>query len=135
MTELMTKALEALRKLPEERQDEVAPFLLALADDEPCTEADAAAIAEAQGAVRTRRAGASRDHARVLGEAWAMIVYAPRALDDLRAIEAYLHERNPAAARGVLEQIKRTIEMLAVFRAGQFHREGRLGNTPRSRFS
>jgi toxin ParE1/3/4 len=44
-----------------------------------------------------------------------MIVYAPRALDDLRAIEAYLHERNPAAARRVLEQIKRTIEMLAVF--------------------
>jgi hypothetical protein len=48
MTELMTKALEALRKLPEERQDEIAPFLLALADDEPFTEADAAAIAEAK---------------------------------------------------------------------------------------
>jgi toxin ParE1/3/4 len=44
-----------------------------------------------------------------------MIVYAPRALDDLRAIETYLQERNPAAARRVLKQIKRTIEMLAVF--------------------
>jgi hypothetical protein len=48
MTELMTKALEALRKLPDERQDELAPFLLALADDEPFTEADAAAITEAK---------------------------------------------------------------------------------------
>jgi hypothetical protein len=48
MTELMTKALEALRKLPEERQNEVAPFLLALTDEEPFTEADAAAIAEAK---------------------------------------------------------------------------------------
>jgi hypothetical protein len=27
----MTKALEALRKLPDARQDELAPFLLALA--------------------------------------------------------------------------------------------------------
>jgi toxin ParE1/3/4 len=44
-----------------------------------------------------------------------MIVYAPRALDDLRAIEAYLQERNPAAAGRVLEQIKRAIEILAVF--------------------
>jgi len=44
-----------------------------------------------------------------------MIVYAPRALDDLRAIEAYLQERNPVAAKRVLEQIKRTIETLAVF--------------------
>jgi hypothetical protein len=48
MTELMTKALEALRKLPEYRQNEVAPFLLALTDEEPFTEADAAAIAEAK---------------------------------------------------------------------------------------
>ena len=48
MTELMTKALEALRKLPDERQDELAPFLLALADDEPLTAADKAAIAEAE---------------------------------------------------------------------------------------
>jgi predicted transcriptional regulator len=48
MTELMTKALEALRKLPDERQDELAPFLLALADEEPLTEADKAAIAEAE---------------------------------------------------------------------------------------
>jgi toxin ParE1/3/4 len=44
-----------------------------------------------------------------------MIIYAPRALDDLITIEAYLLERNPAAARRVLEQIKRTIEMLPVF--------------------
>lgn len=44
----MTKALEALRKLPDERQDELAPSLLALADDEPFTDADAAAIAEAK---------------------------------------------------------------------------------------
>ena len=44
----MTKALEALRKLPDERQDELAPFLLTLADDEPLTEADKAAIAEAE---------------------------------------------------------------------------------------
>jgi toxin ParE1/3/4 len=44
-----------------------------------------------------------------------MIVYAPRALDDIRAIETYIQERNPAAAKRVLEQIKRTIEMLAVF--------------------
>ena len=44
-----------------------------------------------------------------------MIVYAPRALDDLRAIETYIQERNPAAAKRVLEQIKRTIEMLGVF--------------------
>jgi hypothetical protein len=48
MTELMTKALEALRKLPEDGQNEVAPFLLALTDDEPFTEANAAAIAEAK---------------------------------------------------------------------------------------
>ena len=48
MTELMTKALEARRNLPEDRQKEVAPFLLALTDEEPFTEADAAAIAEAK---------------------------------------------------------------------------------------
>jgi plasmid stabilization system protein ParE len=44
-----------------------------------------------------------------------MIIYAPRVLEDLRIIEAYLLERNPAAARRVLGQIKRTIEMLTVF--------------------
>lgn len=43
MTKLVTRALEALRKPPDEQQDELAPFLLALADDEPLTEADRAA--------------------------------------------------------------------------------------------
>ena len=48
MTELMTKALEVLRKLPDERQDELAPFMLALVDEELLTEAEKAAIAEAE---------------------------------------------------------------------------------------
>ena len=40
MTELMTKALEALRKLPDERQDELAPYLIALATDETVGDLD-----------------------------------------------------------------------------------------------
>ena len=48
MTELMTKALEALRKMPKDRQDELARFLLAQANDGPFTDADRAAIAEAE---------------------------------------------------------------------------------------
>ena len=44
-----------------------------------------------------------------------MIVYAPRALDELRAIEAYLQECNPVAAKRVFDHFKRTIEMLAAF--------------------
>jgi hypothetical protein len=39
MTELMTRALEALRKLPDERQDELARLLLRIAgEDEPVME-------------------------------------------------------------------------------------------------
>jgi hypothetical protein len=48
MTELMTKAIDALRKLPNERQDELASFLLALTDDAPLTAEEAQAIAEAR---------------------------------------------------------------------------------------
>jgi hypothetical protein len=49
---------------------------LALTDDEPFTEADAAAIAEAKAQLARGGAGACRDHARFLGKAWVMIVYA-----------------------------------------------------------
>ena len=46
MTELLTKAFDALNKLPADRQDELAPFLLALADNAPLTPEEAKAIAE-----------------------------------------------------------------------------------------
>jgi hypothetical protein len=48
MTELLTKAFDALSKLPAERQNELAPFLLSLADNAPLTEDEAKAIAEAR---------------------------------------------------------------------------------------
>ena len=48
MTELLTKAFDALSKLPAERQNELAPFLLSLADNGPLTEDEAKAIAEAR---------------------------------------------------------------------------------------
>jgi hypothetical protein len=49
MTKLMTQALDALRKLPDAQQDDVARFLLELTNDAPMTAEDAAAIAEAEG--------------------------------------------------------------------------------------
>jgi len=43
------------------------------------------------------------------------IIYAPRALDDLAAIEAYIMQYNPAAARRVLAVIKSAIDDLELF--------------------
>ncbi len=43
------------------------------------------------------------------------IVFAPRALRDLEAIEAYLTERSPTGARSVLAAIKRAIDDLHDF--------------------
>lgn len=43
------------------------------------------------------------------------IVFAPRALRDLEAIEAYLIERSPTGARNVLSAIKRAIDDLQDF--------------------
>ena len=42
----MTEALDAVRKMPEAQQDEVARFLLALAENPPLTPDEEAAIAE-----------------------------------------------------------------------------------------
>ena len=41
-----------------------------------------------------------------------MIVYAPRALRDLQAIEAYIQQFNATAAQRVIAAIKRTIDTL-----------------------
>ena len=43
------------------------------------------------------------------------VVYAPRALRDLEAIDAYLAERNPSAAVNVLAAIKSSIDTLSFF--------------------
>lgn len=43
------------------------------------------------------------------------VVYAPRALRDLVAIEAYLQERSPSGARNVLAAIKATIDDVAEY--------------------
>jgi toxin ParE1/3/4 len=43
------------------------------------------------------------------------IVYAPRALSDLVAIETYISQFNPAAATRVLSIIKSSIDKLALF--------------------
>jgi toxin ParE1/3/4 len=43
------------------------------------------------------------------------VVYAPRALRDLKFISLYLLERNPAGAANVLGAIKSSIETLAFF--------------------
>lgn len=43
------------------------------------------------------------------------IVFAPRALRDLEAIETYLIERSPTGARNVLAAIKRAIDGLQDF--------------------
>ena len=43
------------------------------------------------------------------------IAYAPRALADLTAIEAYISQHNPAAARRVLAAIKSSIDGLEQF--------------------
>ena len=43
------------------------------------------------------------------------IVYAPRALRDLLAIEAYLMERSPVGARSVLGAIRSAIDDIALF--------------------
>jgi toxin ParE1/3/4 len=43
------------------------------------------------------------------------IVFAPRALCDLEAIEAYLTERSPTGSRNVLAAIKRAIDDLQDF--------------------
>jgi hypothetical protein len=40
MTKLMAEAIDALRKLPEERQDGLAPLLIALAADETVGDLD-----------------------------------------------------------------------------------------------
>jgi toxin ParE1/3/4 len=44
-----------------------------------------------------------------------MIVYAPRALRDLQAIEAYIQQFNVTAAQRVIAAIKRTIDTLDSF--------------------
>jgi len=46
MTKMITEALEAVRKMPEAQQDEVARLLLALAENQPPTVQEEAAIAE-----------------------------------------------------------------------------------------
>jgi len=46
MTKLMTEALDAVRKMPDAQQDEVARFLLALAENPPLTADEEAAVAE-----------------------------------------------------------------------------------------
>jgi toxin ParE1/3/4 len=43
------------------------------------------------------------------------VVYAPRALRDLKSISLYLLERNPTGAANVLGAIKSSIETLAFF--------------------
>ena len=43
------------------------------------------------------------------------IVFAPRALRDLEAIEAYLIERSPSGSRNVLAALKGTIDSLVDF--------------------
>jgi plasmid stabilization system protein ParE len=43
------------------------------------------------------------------------IVYSPRAMRDLEAIEAYLIERSPSGARNVMAAIKHAIEGLTDF--------------------
>jgi len=43
------------------------------------------------------------------------IVYAPRALRDLKSISAYLLERNPSGAANALGAIKSSIETLGFF--------------------
>jgi toxin ParE1/3/4 len=43
------------------------------------------------------------------------VVYAPRALRDLKSISAYLHKRNPSGAGNVLGAIKSSIETLGFF--------------------
>jgi hypothetical protein len=57
MTKLMTEAIDALRRLPEERQDELAPFLIALAADETVGDLDWAKpyIAEAESDIQAGR--------------------------------------------------------------------------------
>jgi hypothetical protein len=44
----MTQAVDALRKLPQTQQDDVARFLFELTSDTPMTAVDAAAIAESE---------------------------------------------------------------------------------------
>lgn len=43
------------------------------------------------------------------------VVYAPRALRDLKSIGAYLRERSPAGARNVLAAIRSCINTLSYF--------------------
>ena len=43
------------------------------------------------------------------------VVYAPRALRDLKGIAAYLMEHSPSGARNVLAAVKSSIDALAIF--------------------
>lgn len=43
------------------------------------------------------------------------IVYSERAADDMEAVVAYLHERNPQAARNIKEAILKTLSNLSLF--------------------
>jgi hypothetical protein len=67
MTKLMTEALDAVRKMPDAQQDEVARFLLALAENPPLTPDEEAAIAEGR-AQATRGEFASPEEIRAF---WA----------------------------------------------------------------
>jgi toxin ParE1/3/4 len=118
MTELMKQALQALIRLPAERQDDLARYLLELADDPQQHYAldaeERAAIDEAEAQLargervpdETMRAFWSRHGL------WMRIVYTPRALADLQAIEAYISQFNPSAATRVLAAIKKAIDSL-----------------------
>jgi len=65
---LMAEAIDALRKLPEERQDELAPFLIALAADETVGDLDWAKpyIAEAESDIQAGRVIPLDKHAKQL---------------------------------------------------------------------
>jgi hypothetical protein len=48
MTELLTRAFAELSKLPPDRQDELAPFLMALADNAPLSDDEAKVLKDAR---------------------------------------------------------------------------------------
>jgi plasmid stabilization system protein ParE len=116
MTRLLESAVEVVRALPADRQDQLARMLLQFAEeDRRIVELD-----EAE-AWRIRERGS---HPRHLGEARAVRVrYTPRAATDLEAILDDIASKSPKGARRAQARIQSMIELLA-----RHPRAGRLTN-------
>jgi hypothetical protein len=127
---LLEKALEAVRRLPPDSQDEIALAMLTLSghagEPEEIDPAHLPAVLEglAQGQARSIR-NRCRDRSRVPPLRAKKLRFTPRAVRDLTAIADYIHEQSPQAALRVRAAIVESLQSFGVVSAHRAATSGR----------